>query len=77
MNIFHTNSIDIVSYCDSAFDVQSVSEQAVTRKINIINKLSRSRTHCARGYANRVANELLTLCTQLNVLATEILIVNV
>ena len=40
MNIFNTNSIDIVSYCQSAFGFHSVHEQVLRRKINFLLKLN-------------------------------------
>ena len=66
MKNFNTNSIDIVSYCQSAFGFHSVREQVLRRKINF-NQCQNSM--CSSLSANRVASELLLLRTQLSALA--------
>ena len=51
MKIFNTNSIDIVSYCPSAFGFHSVREQVLRRKINFLAKLKINvRTRCVHLY---------------------------
>ena len=40
MKILNTNSIDIVSYCQSAFGFHSVREQVLRRKITFVAKLN-------------------------------------
>ena len=70
MKIFNTNSIDTVSYCQSAFGFHSVREQVLRRKINLLAKLNQCQNSmCSSLSANRVASELLLLRTQLSALA--------
>ena len=76
VKMFKTNSIDIVSYCQTAFGFHSVREQVLRRKINFFAK----PTHCLNSLcsslsANRVASKQLLLRTQLGVSATLTLIV--
>ena len=40
MKMFNANSIHIASYCQSAVCFQSVREQVLRRKINVLVKLS-------------------------------------
>ena len=70
IKIFNTNSIDIVSYCQSAFGFHSVREQVLRRKINFLAKLNQCQNSLFSSLsANRVASELLLLHTQLSALA--------
>ena len=70
IKMFNTNSIDIVSYCHSAFDFHSVREQLLRRKINFLAKLNQCQNSlCSSLSANRVASELLLLRIQLSALA--------
>ena len=70
MKIFNTNSIDIVSYCQSTFGFEAGREQVLRHKINFLGKLSQFQNSlCSCLYVNHVASKLLLLCTQLNVLA--------
>ena len=67
MKIVNTNSIDIVSYCQSAFGFHSVREQVLRRKIDFLAKLNQCQNSiCSSLSANRVASELLLLRTQLS-----------
>ena len=57
---FKTNSIDIASYCKSAFGFQSVREQELRRKFNFLVKRSqRQDSLCSCKYANFVAGETI------------------
>ena len=70
MKIVNTNSIDIVSYCQSAFCFHSVREQVLRHKINFLAKLNQSQNSiCSSLSANQVTSELLLLRTQLSALA--------
>ena len=70
MQIFNTNSIDIVSYCQSAFGFHSMREQVLRRKINFLAKLNQCQNSmCSSLSANRVTSELSLLRTQLSALA--------
>ena len=50
MKIFNTNSIDIVSYCQSAFGFHSVREQCSGVKLTFQLSLINVRTRCAHLY---------------------------
>ena len=70
IKIFDTNSIDIVSYCQSAFRFHSVSEEVLKRNINFLAKLNQCQNSlCSSLSANRVDSELLLLRIQLSALA--------
>ena len=70
MKIVKTNSIDIVSYCQSAFGFHSMCDQVLRRKIIFLAKLNQCQNSlCSSLSANQVARELLLLCTQLSALA--------
>ena len=70
MKIVNINSIDFVSYYQSAFRFHSVREQVLRRKINFLAKLNQCQNSlCSSLSANRVASELLLLRTQPSALA--------
>ena len=60
MKIFNTNSMDIVSYCQSALGFHSVREQVLRRNINFLAKLNQCQNSlCSSLSANRAASEAI------------------